>query len=270
MKKEHILIVEDEAVLFLELQEILEEENYSVSDYTPSYEKAIASINSNRPDIALLDVNLQGKKSGIDLGKVLNKKYKIPFIYVTELDDNQTFYKGLHTHHEHFIVKTKPHLNPKEIIRAVQTVLARHKKHEDLESIGVIGLLDYLENLKNYCKGCITSVPVKYENIGYFTVKPFVNKDGELESLKSNYLWFKTNDDKQFFLRKSLKDLQQILPYHFARINDRRIVNLLPAFLKGRINGNRIVIMGVEMKITATYKEEFQKRYNAIYNSFTK
>ena len=61
--------------------------------------------------MVLLDINLQGEKTGIDVGTVLNSKYKIPFIYVTDLDDTMTFAKGLQSNHEQFIVKTKPRLN---------------------------------------------------------------------------------------------------------------------------------------------------------------
>ena len=47
------------------------------------------------PDIALLDIDLEGEQTGIDLGKILSTNYNIPFIYVTDYDDSETFFEGL-------------------------------------------------------------------------------------------------------------------------------------------------------------------------------
>jgi len=264
--KAHILIVEDEAVIYNRMRKVLQKEYYSVDEYTPSFDEAVLRIKSKRPDIVLLDINLQGEKTGLDLGKLLSEEFHIPFIYVTDFDDNETFYKGLQTRHEQFIVKTKPRLNPQEIIRAIQTVLNRHQKTE-VEKKGLVGLVDYLDEIKNYGKGVITRVPVPFEDIAFFTNKAFVNEDEEEEKLRANYLWFLTKKKDYFFLKKSLKELYKELPYYFVRINENYIVNISPGILQGRINGTRLSIMGRELAINDSYQKEFQKRFDAIYQS---
>ena len=265
MKKAHILVVEDEALLYKRMQRVLKKENYTVSDYTPSVAEAIASIKKNRPDIVLLDIDLQGEQTGLDLGKQLYESYKIPFIYVSAYDDDQTFYEGLSTHHEQFIVKTKPRLNPKEIIRAIQTVLKHYETKISKPINGIIGLIDYLENLKGYGKDTLSKVNVPYDDILYFTTRLFVNKSDELEALKPNYLWFITQKKERFFYKASLKDLNVTLPIHFVRINDSCIVNLNPNAYKGRINGSKIKIGTEIFTITKTYKENFEKIERSMY-----
>jgi DNA-binding response OmpR family regulator len=121
--KAKVLIVEDEALLYDGLRIALEKERFIVDEYTKSYDEAIKRISIETPDIVLLDINLFGNKDGLDLGKELSNKYKIPFIYITNLDDDTTFQQGLKTNHEHYIVKTKPKLNIKEIVRTIHTVL---------------------------------------------------------------------------------------------------------------------------------------------------
>jgi DNA-binding LytR/AlgR family response regulator len=264
--KAYILVVEDEALLYRKMRKVLEKNHYSVSDYTPSVEDAIAKINKKRPDIVLLDIKLKGDLTGIDLGKKLYEIYHIPFIYVTDFDDDQTFYEGLNTHHEQFIVKTKPRLNPKEIIRAIQTALNKHVKNNNVQK-GVVGLVDYLDNLKDLGRDAISRIPVNYEDIAFFTVKPFINQNEEEEILKPNYLWFLTKDDDYYFLKKSLKELLGELPYYFVRINESYIVNISTNILQGRINGSRLSIMGRELSINETYSKEFKKRFKTLYNS---
>lgn len=265
MKKEHILIVEDEALLYKRMRKVLEKEHYTVEAYTPSVSEAIAHINSKRPDIVLLDIDLQGEETGLDLGKKLFEIYNIPFIYITGFDDDQTFYECLNTNHNYFMVKTKPRLKPKEIIRAIQTVLKQNKDNNSFTKEGVMGLVGYLDDVKKYGSRGVTRVPVKYKDIAYFTVKPFINEEEEEEKLRANYLWFLTKDKEYYFLKKSLKELLQELPYHFIRINESYIINISPDMLEGRINGSRVSIMKQELTIKDTYSKEFKKRINLLY-----
>lgn len=266
--KAHILIVEDQPALYERLRRALVKQRFTVDEYTKSYDEAIQRIKNNTPDIVLLDIDLQGKKDGIDLGKVLQKEYKIPFIYVTEIDDDMTFQKGLHTNHESYIVKTKPKLNIDDVTRAIHTVL--HKKQENKLSIqkdAVIGLVGYLDDVKEYGKSGVTRVPVAYKDIAFFTVKPFINQNDEEEILRANYLWFQTVNKEYYFLKSSLKEMVKHLPINFIRINESYIVNLLPELLEGRINGSRISIQGRELIIKNTYKSSFESRLKLLYHS---
>ena len=264
--KEYILIVEDESILYDRLSEKLKKENYLVSDYTPSVDEAIASIKQKQPDLVLLDISLQGDKTGLELGKLLHDKYDIPFIYVTQYGDDHTFYKGLHTNHADFVVKTKPRLDVKELIRKIQTVL--HRKDSSNTNIikeGVIGLVGYLDDVKNFGKGGVTRVPIKYKDIAYFTVKPFINENKKEESLRANYLWFLTKDKEYYFLKSSLKDLLNQLPRNFVRVNESYIVNISPNLFDGRINGSKLSIKNQEILINTTYKREVENRIAQFY-----
>ncbi|WP_298762574.1 response regulator [uncultured Polaribacter sp.] len=266
--KAHILIVEDEPTLYEGLRRALVKQRFTVDDYTKSYDEAIERIHKNLPDVVLLDINLQGKKDGLDLGKILQKKYKIRFIYVTDFDDDMTFQKGLHTNHQHFIVKTKPTLNITEITRAIHTVLHKKETLQDLNTKnGVLGLVGYLDNIKEYGIGNITRVPVAYTDIAFFTIKPFVNENEKKEKLRDNYLWFLTKKKHCYFLKTSLKKLAKTLPNNFIRINESYIVNINPAFFNGSVNGSKIVIKGEELVINSTYKKAFEKRMEQLYHS---
>jgi len=267
--KAHILIVEDEAILYERLRRVLIKEKYTIEKYTPSVDDAIANINKKRPDIVLLDIDLQGEKNGIELGKQLYETYHIPFMYVTEYGDNETFYKGLHTNHEQFIVKTKPRLNSEEILRAVQTVLLRYEtKKENFIKEGVIGLVDYPDKIKNYGLKEVTRVPVKYENIAFFTTLPFTNGNDKPEHLRANFIWFQTKKkDEYYFMKTSLKSLLKYLPHHFVRVSDCYILNISPNIFNGRINGARLSVMNTEITISDTYRKELEKRIKNMYVS---
>lgn len=277
--KAHILVVEDKALIYKRLKMILKEHHYSVDDYAPSVEEAIGNINKKRPDLVLLDIDLQGEHNGIYLGNLLKKEYNIPFIYVTDLDDDQTFYESLQTKHDDFIpkkdinlteeqpivIQTKPHLDEKRLIRSIQTILQKQTEKQQPLREGIMGLIGYLEDIKELDKSRVTRVPVKYEDIIFFTVKPFINENEKEEILRANYLWFKTKNGEYFFLKTSLRDIQKTLPYYFVRINESYIVNIAPDVLKGRINGSRLSIQNQEFTIKNTYKEEVKSRLEHFY-----
>lgn len=264
--KAQLLIVEDEAVLYERLRSKLSKANYSVDAYTPSVEKAIESIKLKRPDLVLLDIDLQGQQTGLDLGKKLTETYKIPFIYVTNHGDDHTFYQGLNTNHDDFMVKTKPRLDVKELLRKIQTVLQKSQTNKTEQTQqGVMGLVAYLDEIKELDKNRVTRVPIDYSDILFFTVKPFINEDENEEHLRPNYLWFCTKKGEYFFLKSSLRDLQKTLPYHFVRINESYILNISQDVLDGRINGSKLCVGKKEYVIKSTYKSEVQKRLEHFY-----
>jgi YesN/AraC family two-component response regulator len=100
-----ILIVEDEILIARDIKEALEELNYSVCDFAPSVERALEIIEAEKPDIALIDIKLKGKETGIDLGKILLEKDTIPFIYLTSHTDALTLSESKNTRPSGYLVK---------------------------------------------------------------------------------------------------------------------------------------------------------------------
>ncbi len=259
--KAHILVVEDKAILYKRMAMFLKENNYSISDFSPSYEKALASIHNKIPDLALLDIELKGKKTGIDLGVKLSTEYHIPFIYVTNHNDDETFYKSLATKHEQFLVKTKPHLDTKELLRAIQTVLAkRSNQRPQVPKKSILCYTDYISNLKELAKDSVSQVPVPYLEITHITTKDVAG-----EKLKTNYVRIETHNKQSYYLPVSLAEISVKMPLQFARINESEIVNLSEDILDGRINGSRIKIGKTVHHISKTYKTTVENRFELLY-----
>jgi two-component system response regulator LytT len=91
MSKGRILVVEDELIIADNLCFTLEAFGYEVGEPAASYYEAIDMIEEQVPHLAILDVQLASKKSGIDLAKVILDKYDFPFIFLTSNGDKMTF-----------------------------------------------------------------------------------------------------------------------------------------------------------------------------------
>jgi len=100
-----ILIVEDEFVVADSLQLLLRKRRTGPVGLAFSVDEALASIEADRPDLVLLDIMLQGERTGIDLGRQLSEQYQIPFIYVTSHSDRLTLQRAVATRPVGYLVK---------------------------------------------------------------------------------------------------------------------------------------------------------------------
>lgn len=85
-----ILLVEDEGIIAADMENMLEKMGYEVLETAMDYEEAIEQLKEETPDLILLDVNLGGRKDGIDLAGIINEQYQIPFIFTTSYTDGPT------------------------------------------------------------------------------------------------------------------------------------------------------------------------------------
>ena len=104
--KAKILIVEDEPLIADNIAFVLEDEDYSVVGKAIDTDEAMNLIDSEKPDIIMLDISLDDEdEDGIDLANIINEKYQIPFIFVTSHSDKLTINRVKKTNPAGFIVK---------------------------------------------------------------------------------------------------------------------------------------------------------------------
>ena len=99
-----ILIVEDGFVEANNLRIILDRAGLEVVDIVASYNEAFKSLQKQTPDLVLLDIFLNGKKTGIDLAILLKEK-NIAFIYLSANSNAETLAAAKITEPYGFLVK---------------------------------------------------------------------------------------------------------------------------------------------------------------------
>ena len=77
-----LMIVEDEVLVAMTLRDELESADYHVLDLTERHEEAIAVARESAPDLALVNIQLQGRDDGIELAKQL-KALDIPVLLIS-------------------------------------------------------------------------------------------------------------------------------------------------------------------------------------------
>ena len=88
-KETKILIVDDDVLIAEHLKEILSAFGYSDIRLAHNKIDALASIASFSPDIALLDIRMEGERDGIEIGHAIKTQFQFPFIFITAHSDKE-------------------------------------------------------------------------------------------------------------------------------------------------------------------------------------
>lgn len=88
--KAKILIVEDDPMLALDLRYEVELLGYEVVGLVESADEALVASEENRPDLALMDINIAGSMDGIQTARMLHAADRIPVIFLTSASDGAT------------------------------------------------------------------------------------------------------------------------------------------------------------------------------------
>ena len=104
-KPKRILIVEDDPLIAEDISESLKEIGYDIAGMAYDADEALSLVDSLKPDIAILDINLDSDKDGIEIADYIQKNHKFPFIFLTSYADRNTIERAKHTRPMGYIVK---------------------------------------------------------------------------------------------------------------------------------------------------------------------
>lgn len=117
-----ILIVDDEAIITMQLEERLSVMGYTVAGMAASGEDAVERARQVRPDIVLMDIVMPGKMNGIEAAKIITTELDIPVVFVTAYADNAIIERAKSARPYGYIVKP---FNELEIKAAIEVGLFR-------------------------------------------------------------------------------------------------------------------------------------------------
>src|SRR5690606_20182622 len=90
MENFKILIVEDNPGFALEMEILVKEAGYDLIGVVNNSEDALEMVRSKKPDLVVMDINIMGKKNGVEVAKEI-KDDEVPVIFVTSITDRSVF-----------------------------------------------------------------------------------------------------------------------------------------------------------------------------------
>lgn len=139
-KKDYsILIVEDDPIIARVLETILRDSGFRVDEPVNSGEKAIGRVASRRPGIALMDIDLLGKLSGVETARILLHIFSVPVIFVTGHDEEKVLSRAIEADPFGFLVKP---INQNILNATIQVAMNLHDKLSSTTEGKTSGLTD--------------------------------------------------------------------------------------------------------------------------------
>ena len=124
-----ILIVEDERIIAEDIRRTLLNFGYQVIDMVASGENAIASVERVTPDLVLMDINLDGKLTGVETAEEIYSIYNVPVVYLTAYADDKTLGKAKLTEPFGYILKP---FEERELHATIEMAFYKHKMENAL------------------------------------------------------------------------------------------------------------------------------------------
>jgi two-component system response regulator LytT len=217
-----IMIVEDDVLISEHLKLILEELDFGFITICSSFNSVLEELKSFTPDMALLDIRLNGVDDGLKIGEHFSNE-KIPFCYITSFSDKETIKKAIFNEPKGFLIKP---FEKTEIIELVEKLMASLPQKISFKSgTNIVNIeID-------------TIIFIKSDNV---------------------YVEIYTENDR-FIIRNKLEEILSNLPKNFIRIhrsyavNSNKIIKITTSFIE---------VPNYSLPISKKYKEMIILRKN--------
>lgn len=138
-----VLVAEDEALIRLDLVEMLQEEGYEVAGEAGDGEQAVELAERLRPDLVIMDVKMP-KKDGIEAASVIASKRIAPVVILTAFSQRDLVERARDAGAMAYLVKP---FGKQDLVPAIELAVSRFAELQALES-EVAGLVSQLETRK--------------------------------------------------------------------------------------------------------------------------
>lgn len=156
-------MVEDEGISAIEIQESLESLGYHVPTIAKSGNEAIQEAFAIKPDLILMDITLQGEMDGIDAAAIIKSFMDIPLIYLTALDDMETFQRMMDTRATAYLIKP---IEEAELRNNVELALKNYElTKRELEEEKKAGLKDVQIFMRSALPELVSKMPIPERSV---------------------------------------------------------------------------------------------------------
>jgi len=128
----NVLIVNNDLSEAREIGYALGNFNCKIIGITDSPKFAIQSIEEYNPDLILIDLNLSKEMGGVGFASIVNEKYNIPFIYISDDSNKEIMKRAVATSPWAYLIK--PLDKPDLLWITIQIVLTKARSMKKAES----------------------------------------------------------------------------------------------------------------------------------------
>ncbi len=233
-------IVENEIIIARTIQSTLKQLGYLHCGPADTYSDAIEMIENEKPDLLLLDINLTGARDGIDVAGVTNEKYKIPFIFLTAIADEDTLNRARAVKPHAYILKP---FSKEELFMAIEIALSNFSLVKSETS--------------PHQQQTYSAKDFAFYKDGQNFHKVFYNEIHYIQT-EDNYTTVFCNSNRKIVVRSTFSEMFQSLPANdFAQTHRSFAVNLSKIT---SVEALDVIIGEAKVPISKSYREAFLEK----------
>lgn len=203
-----VLIVEDHKLHQLKLRHFCGDNGYEVVGVCSEANAAMRVAMEAKPQIALVDIHLAGSESGIDFARKIKQQQNIEIIFITSLLNDDVIKKASAVNPQAYLVKP---FDAASLKAAVEMI--KHKvSFQESEPMDVE--LDQESGLEEL-----------YIKVGKMYRRLNLDEVNWVYSSREKYIDICLNSGRVLAVRKSLNQMEKLLPNYFWRIHRSYIIN---------------------------------------------
>ncbi len=239
-------MIEDDRSAALDVEMLLEEMGQKLAAIKDNADAALQYIYDEQPDLIIMDLELKGNKSGLDIAKEIDHLH-IPTIFTTSYKDKQTYEQAKSTYSFGYLMKPFSKLSLQSMIeQAVKALFpggGLEKPSEEVDERMILANAVWVKHVN-------VLYPVRFDNI------LFIQGDG-------NYCSIHTCQRK-FMLKMSLRKLLESVPANeFAPIHKSFIVRL-DKVESIDIGSGKLTVGKEVLPLGRNFKNAFLSRFNLL------
>ena len=252
----NILIVEDDAIVAMDLEDTLQTKDYRIAGIADNGREALSFVEKETIDLMLLDIQIKGDWDGIETARQLMSVKDIPFIYLTAFSDGETIERAKETKPAAYLIKP---YQPRNLLVAIDLALHNFalRQTNPSKTIPITPRKQTLQPIDQ-------AEPILYFNEAIFIKQNYkfvkVNlRDILYFEVDGNHSYIVTNVHK-YILRHSLSAiLEKLNQPFFVRTHRSYAINInyLDTF-----NDHSIFIGERELPLGRHYKDTFLRYFD--------
>jgi DNA-binding LytR/AlgR family response regulator len=251
MGKIRIVVVEDDPLHMEKVEMAIEQLDYHMISVADNAEEALRVIRATKPDLVLMDININGEVDGISLAEKLKDTAPLPVIFTTSYTDKATIDRAKVTNPYAYLIKP---LELKSLQAAIELAIynfTNDQVQQPSDDLDFSWEDDILFKNSFFIKVSDRIEKVKYEEVLW------------MEIAEEKYINIVTRE-KKLRMRCSLRQLtEKITSNLFVRVNRTHIANAsrIDSINEGR---QTISIGGEEISLGRTYKQQLLNKLNLL------
>jgi len=213
MAKKKILVVEDEAMVAIDIKNTLIGMKYDVPAIVFSGEEALKKVEEIQPDLILMDIVLKGEMDGIEASQKIRERFGIPVVYLTAYADSTTLKRAKITEPFGYILKP---FEGRELHSTIEMALYKQQSEKALKDSK-----EFSSSLLNHAPNPIIVInpdtSVRYVNPALEKITGFSSE--EIIGRNPPYPWWakETRKETERYFKKAMKEGAQKLEELFKK-----------------------------------------------------